>query len=49
MRGHAPVRLTSADGRVSFFPRAWATVTTADGRTGIGWIEMNRNQSAEAE
>ncbi|MCV7225608.1 ecdysteroid 22-kinase family protein [Mycolicibacterium komossense] len=42
--GHAPVRLTAPDGRVSFFPRAWATVTTADGRTGVGWLEWNRNQ-----
>ncbi len=42
--GHAPVLLTSADGRVSRFPRAWATVTTGDGRTGVGWLEWNRNQ-----
>jgi hypothetical protein len=42
--GHAPVLLTSADGRVSQFPRAWATVTTADGRTGVGWLEWNRSQ-----
>ena len=40
---HAPVLLTSPDGRVSQFPRAWATVTTADGRTGVGWVEWNRN------
>ncbi len=43
VRGHAPVLLTSSDGRVSQFPRAWATVTTADGRTGVGWVEWNRN------
>ena len=42
--GHAPVLLTSTDGRVSQFPRAWATVTTADGRTGVGWLEWNRSQ-----
>jgi hypothetical protein len=42
--GHAPVLLTSNDGRVSEFPRAWATVTTADGRTGVGWLEWNRNR-----
>ena len=42
--GHAPVLLTAADGRVSQFPRAWATVTTADGRAGVGWMEWNRNQ-----
>jgi ecdysteroid kinase len=42
--GHAPVLLTSIDGRVSRFPRAWATVTTADGRTGVGWLEWNRNR-----
>jgi hypothetical protein len=45
VRGHAPVLLTAPDGRVSRFPRAWATVTTADGRTGVGWLEWNRNQS----
>ncbi|MGP4058144.1 DUF7064 domain-containing protein [Mycobacterium sp. 4D054] len=44
VRGHAPVLLTSADGRLSQFPRAWGTVTTADGRTGVGWIEWNRSQ-----
>jgi hypothetical protein len=43
--GHAPVRLESPDGRVSFFPRAWAQVQTADGRRGVGWLEWNRNQS----
>jgi hypothetical protein len=45
VRGHAPVRLTAADGRVSRFPRAWATVTAADGRRGVGWIEWNRNET----
>lgn len=43
IEGHAPVLLTAADGRVSRFPRAWARVTTADGRTGVGWLEWNRN------
>ena len=43
VRGHAPVRLDSPEGRVSLFPRAWATVTTADGRRGVGWLEWNRN------
>jgi hypothetical protein len=45
IRGHAPVLLTAPDGRISHFPRAWATVSTADGRTGVGWVEWNRNQS----
>ena len=45
VRGHAPVRLVAPDGRVSLFARAWATVTTVDGRTGIGWLEWNRNQA----
>ncbi len=44
VRGHAPVRLDAPDGRVSFFPRAWATVQTTDGRHGVGWLEWNRNQ-----
>ncbi|HWF70951.1 MAG TPA: phosphotransferase, partial [Mycobacterium sp.] len=36
VRGHAPVRLVSRDGRISQFPRVWATVSTADGRSGAG-------------
>ena len=44
--GNAPVRLVSPDGRVSFFPRAWVKVSTTDGRSGVGWIEWNRNQAA---
>jgi len=44
--GHAPLRLVAKDGRVSHFPRAWVTVRTADGRSGVGWLEWNRNQSS---
>ncbi len=44
VRGHAPLRLVSPDGRISQFPRVWATVSTADGRSGVGWLEWNRNQ-----
>src|SRR6201999_979128 len=47
VRGHAPLRLVARDGRVSQFPRVWATVTTADGRTGVGWLEWNRNQPTQ--
>lgn len=43
---HAPVRLESTDGRLSQFPRAWARITMADGRTGVGWLEWNRNRPA---
>ncbi|ORW45634.1 phosphotransferase [Mycobacterium paraense] len=43
VRGQAPVRLVAADGRVSQFPRAWVSVSTADGRAGVGWVEWNRN------
>ena len=43
VRGHAPVRLVAPEGQVSFFPRAWVTVETADGRAGSGWVEWNRN------
>jgi hypothetical protein len=46
VRGHAPLRLAALDGRVSQFPRVWATVSTADGRTGVGWLEWNRNLPA---
>jgi hypothetical protein len=30
VRGHAPVLLTAPDGRVSHFPRAWATIISGD-------------------
>jgi hypothetical protein len=43
VQGHAPLRLVAADGRISAFPRVWATVSTADGRRGVGWLEWNRN------
>ncbi len=49
VRGQAPVRLTAADGRVSQFPRAWATISTADGRSGVGWLEWNRNLPSTTE
>jgi Ecdysteroid kinase-like family len=49
VRGHAPVRLTAADGRVSQFPRAWVSISTADGRTGVGWMEWNRNLAKPTE
>ena len=39
--GHAPLRLLSSDGKVTLFPRSWATVTTEDGRKGAGWLEWN--------
>ena len=35
----------AADGRVSQFPRAWVEIATADGRTGVGWMEWNRSQA----
>ncbi len=47
VQGHAPLRLVAKDGRISHFPRVWATVNTADGRTGTGWLEWNRNLSAQ--
>jgi hypothetical protein len=43
VHGNAPVRLTATDGRVSEFARAWVSVNVVDGRTGVGWIEWNRN------
>jgi hypothetical protein len=43
IRGHAPVRLVGPEGQISQFPRAWVTVNTADGRSGSGWVEWNRN------
>lgn len=43
IRGHAPVLLTGPDEQVSEFARAWVSIDTADGRTGVGWMEWNRN------
>ena len=45
--GQAPVSLTAADGRVSQFPRAWVSISTVDGRTGVGWMEWNRNLTGQ--
>lgn len=42
--GHTPVKLLSEDGRSSSFDRAWVKVRLADGRTGVGWFEWNRNE-----
>jgi hypothetical protein len=36
--------LVAPDGRVSEFPRALCRVRAADGRTGAGWLEWNRNR-----
>lgn len=41
----APVLLTSPDGRLSRFPRGLARFSTADGRSGPGWIEFNQPQT----
>ena len=49
VRGHAPVRLTAPDGRVSEFARAWVSINTTDGRSGVGWMEWNRNQTNRNE
>jgi hypothetical protein len=38
------IHFEAGDGRVSHFPRAMCRVTTGDGRSGVGWIEWNRNQ-----
>lgn len=38
----SPVLLVHPDGRQARFPRAMAKVTTADGRSGGGWIEWNQ-------
>jgi hypothetical protein len=41
-----PLRLVSPDGRVSHFPRAMCRLHSADGRSGLGWVEWNLNQPA---
>jgi len=40
-----PLRLEAPDGRISEFPRAMCAVTADDGRTGVAWVEWNRNHS----
>jgi hypothetical protein len=39
-----PLRLVAPDGRVALFPRAMCRFRAEDGRTGLGWVEWNRNQ-----
>lgn len=39
--GHGSLFLLAPDGRVSKFSRAWAKVKTQDGRSGVGWFELN--------
>jgi hypothetical protein len=41
--GHGPLLLADDDGRVAEFPRAWCRVETANGRSGVAWIECNHN------
>lgn len=41
----SPVLLTSDDGQVSRFPRAWCRFTADDGRHGHGWTEWNQPQT----
>jgi hypothetical protein len=40
-----PLRLEAPDGRVSEFPRAMCAVVAGDGRSGVAWVEWNRNRS----
>ena len=40
-----PLRLEAPDGRLSEFPRAMCRVLAGDGRTGVAWVEWNRNAS----
>jgi len=42
----APLLLSSADGRMSRFPRAMARFTDASGCRGVGWVEWNQVQPA---
>ena len=43
-----PLRLLSPDGRVSHFPRSMCRVRCRDGRSGVGWVEWNLNQTGAA-
>jgi aminoglycoside phosphotransferase (APT) family kinase protein len=38
-----PLRLVAEDGRIALFPRAMCRVRSEDGRSGVGWVEWNRN------
>ncbi len=40
-----PLRLKAPDGRLSQFPRAMCRLLAQDGRTGVAWVEWNRNVS----
>jgi thiamine kinase-like enzyme len=40
-----PLRLEASDGRVSEFPRAMCAIRARDGRSGLAWVEWNRNAS----
>jgi hypothetical protein len=40
-----PLRLEAPDGRLSMFPRAMCRIETEDGRSGVAWVEWNRNAS----
>jgi thiamine kinase-like enzyme len=42
--GFGPLRFESEDGRVAQFPRAMCRLACSDGRTGLAWVEWNRNQ-----
>jgi Ecdysteroid kinase-like family len=42
-----PLKLEAPDGRISQFPRAMCRVSADDARTGVAWVEWNRNVSAE--
>ncbi|GAB3378264.1 DUF7064 domain-containing protein [Lysobacter fragariae] len=46
---YGSIRLVAPDGRVCEFPRAMARVRTADGRTGLGWLEWGHNVGAPAK
>jgi hypothetical protein len=44
-----PLRLVAPDGRATSFPRAMCRLRSADGRTGLGWLEWNLVQGRAAE
>ncbi len=39
---YGPIRYTASDGRTTRFHRAAARFSTADGRSGTGWVEWNK-------
>jgi hypothetical protein len=45
--GDGPLLMAADDGRTTHFLRSSCRFATADGRTGLGWVEWNHNQEVQ--